>query len=773
MAQWKFSRFLILALFAFAIALSGCGSDGSDGKDGRDGADFEVGENVYAGATTCLQCHTSEVTDSYLMSKHVVHSTYINQGSDATCLQCHDPRSEGFALERYVSPTNIPMAGLAAVSCEDCHGPSSNHADLPKRYKPEVTNPTHMNCASCHEGQDNHMARHPFAYDITKRYDEGRHTGRARTGNCAACHSHEGALIMFDKGVQFTTVGDIAAISDQLARLESVTSKSCATCHEPHSGNIRGAGDITMNVTAPNTGTGPSGPADRVVYSAEFNLCTACHQVNLDATWNATGGYNGGGVFEYALSDAYLHANDPYGDNSDVGYHSDSYQDRSFFDTHFSGKISKSLYYYDIKDGVEKARQDRNGNLIVTDDMTDAIAMLEAYYAEYQAAPDDIEVTGYNVNPASPNACSACHDVHSANKVEGTAALLKEVGHELMAEPRMQQAIEYGQGVGATHGNYISDAFSREQSSASCMPCHTGRELVYKAERTGYSFDGARWNPLGCVTCHDMVEKGEGHSIVSPRAMAADHEFAFNSGEVVDVADLGASQICFECHKARTGGADVAAMPAQPTNHYDISYLHYSPTFAILFGTDSGMVAEYAGKEYRGKSTTHGGLGCVDCHDVHTNSIRVSNPTVMGGADCASCHSSTGQAPNDWAGRPAKANVSGLAALIVDRVYDMLMDEDDTAYNASLNTFLTALQSKGDTTVGKDMVKNRIKERTIAGGWPTKEIAHAVTTWKVFYYEDKASWAHNRNYAYQMLHDAIESIGGNTAAATAIVARPN
>ena len=800
--------FLLVATLATA-SLWGCGSSGGSGGSAVTPTPSEPEK---LGNSSCQVCHTA----AHTRASELVGSVSLADGGayliEHDCEDCHG----GGQAHRGLGPIPYPQPTLER--CAACH---NDEIQAVAEANQHVLPNNEPDCAACHESLklsvrqvgDNigcvdchttktptELAANPFIDQITERFATGRHVGSARTNNCAACHSHEGALVMFSKDEKITTIAQIEAMAGELAELGATLSKkTCATCHEPHTGALRGPEPETQEVTL------ASGLKwERQVYSKEFQLCTSCHQVSLDVSFNPNAGDSNAGAFDDALSGVYAKSADnpdPY-TNKGIGYHTNSHLNRSFVDTHFTGELYKKLYYYDVYLGYVKAGDLPGDNFVdvlyaalnrqrterVTPDGPD-YDRLVAFYEEYLASPDNVEIKGFSVNPGSDNACSACHDVHSANKLVVPAA--SPYPYAMNFEENIATAIAYGEGVAQNHADYTGNAFSRNVSntngdmygSAGCTPCHTGRDFVKVTKGAAFADLGAaQWNVVACVSCHDMTASGAISDNV--RTLPAGYEFAFNSEEVIDVALLGTNQVCFECHKGRTPGVDVAALTAGPTNHYDISYLHYSPTFATHYGTDSGMVAEYAGKDYRGKSTTHsanpandtgggltygveGGASCVDCHDVHTG-IKESSPNIRNGTTCVTCHGA------DWTLRATKGRVSDLASLLIDVVYDELMVTTNTGFNANLTAFLTALQSEADPSVAKETIKSRIKERTIAGGWPTKELAHAVTTWKVFYYEDKASWAHNRNYTYQMLHDAIESIGdvNDVAAATAIVARP-
>ena len=813
-----------LALLAVALlmaTLAGCGSNRSSDSAASAEADGVIENAARVGSGTCKTCHTLAHNQfDPLVGQALPNALTIIHD----CEDCHG----GGQLHRGVGPVPYPIpdvarcavchegavnkvvaAGKHQTSCADCH-------DVLQMALRTVNGD--VACIQCHTSLTAAQKKEaPFSDQITERFAVGRHTGSTRAGDCAACHSHEGALLLFSQPEKISTIAQIEGLTGELASYtpaSSLSKKTCATCHDSHAGSLRGPEPETQEVTL------ASGLKwDRQVYSKEFQLCTTCHQVSLDVSFNPNAGYSDAGAFDYALSGVYAKSADnldPY-TNKGIGYHTNSHLNRSFVDTHFSGELYKKIYYYDVYQGYVQAGDLPRDNFVgvlygalnrqrtarVTPDGPD-YDRLVAFYEEYLASPDNVVIKGFGVNPGSNNACSACHDVHSANKLVKPAT--SPYPYAMNFEANIADAIAYGEGVGATHGNYMGNAFARNVSStngdqyasANCTPCHTGRDYVKMTVGAAKADLGAAaWNPASCVSCHDTAQNAA--PLTSPRSMPVGYVFSFPSTGSVSptAAELGASQICFECHRGRTpAGVDVSALPAGPTNHYDISYLHYNPTFATYYGNDAKMVATYAGKTYRGKSTTHsvvaplvhtysgvsGAASCVDCHDVHTG-VRESALSIRGGQRCIECHDSAwntwnttglrvGPEPteNNFDRRLSKADVSNTATRLVDIIYARLMATTNTGFNANLTTFLTSLQAQTDPAAGKEMVKLRIKERSIAGGWPTKEIAHACASWKVFYYEDKASFAHNRNFARQVMFDAIESLGGDTVG---IPTRPN
>jgi predicted CXXCH cytochrome family protein len=518
---------------------------------------------------------------------------------------------------------------------------------------------------------------------------------------------------------------------------------------------LRGDGDVVVTGLLPANGSTLAVDTTRTVYSAEFNLCTGCHMVDLTATFEPTAGYGQRGMYLYELSDKYTSANlvDAVSGTFDltkaVFYHDGaSGNGRTLVDTHFGGTIMQHLVAFD-------------------------------------GSADDIPIKGYNINPGNEDACTICHDPHTAGKLLSIEASSTTVEYSDIID---NKAISYAEGLGDFHTNYLDDPFSRVSTSSSCMPCHSGNAYLQKV--LGDDISDNNWKVVGCRTCHNLDQpnstpaSNDSAAFAQVRAFPAGYEFAFNSGEIVDVAALGNNQICFDCHKGRTPGVDVTALTdsATGTRNYDISYLHYAPSMAILYGDDSKMVATYPGKTYSGRFAhpfdAEGILGetefgCVDCHDVHNTNANhvVGNKMENLAYACAGCHLV------DTSLDPAalQARTQDFSERLLDTILaEMLTFADDTALDAALQTKIDELAAEVDPVVQKAILMAYIQERTVY--FPNIAVAHAATSWKVFTYEDGApqgqthghggSWAHNSAFARQVMYDAIESLGGDLTGLT-------
>ena len=208
------------------------------------------------------------------------------------------------------------------------------------------------------------------------------------------------------------------------------------------------------------------------------------------------------------------------------------------------------------------------------------------------------------------------------------------------------------------------------------------------------------------------------------------------------------------------------------TRAYDVSYLHYAPSMAILFGDESKMVPTYAGKSYPGKfvhpfgadgSSTPAEFGCVDCHNVHDtdgNNVamnKMTNPDFT----CAGCHGSGNFVDADVLRDRTVAYGAALRDAII------------AEYFAREAVDLSLPNADGDNTLFHDKMAGRNADSEM----DYNDLAVATAIYRVFNYDDGSpvgtelgahggSWAHNSKFARQVQYDAIEAIGGDLTGLT-------
>ncbi|MFO7607407.1 MAG: cytochrome c3 family protein [Desulfurivibrionaceae bacterium] len=260
---------LLAASLLLAMSLWACSTD-FDARD--DQASSAAGASL-VGAGNCIGCHgdadlstdaSPQVISDYLAGNHVIHSTHIDADS-GDCLECHDPLGDGRSLENLIEPGGpfapdpppaeeyIPLAGLAAVTCETCHGGGGNHiTDTTGIPVPYVT-PDYNRCGQCHNSDFFHNTYHPEADNIVEDYIDSKHlTGTVRnTAVCVKCHTDEGAIL-------YKADDTVETLTNALPVPEA-NNIQCRTCHDPHNNSL-------LLEEATESG------------SAEYNTCTNCHQ---------------------------------------------------------------------------------------------------------------------------------------------------------------------------------------------------------------------------------------------------------------------------------------------------------------------------------------------------------------------------------------------------------------------------------------------------------------------------------------------------------------
>jgi hypothetical protein len=380
----KYTKILLFALMAAAASLAGCGSDSGSSVGVTPGTPGpEVGAQ-YVGDVNCINCHADQ-TREWLKA----HGNLDREAQQAhnpsyplpaeTCEACHDrssltdPDAEG----RGWSLIGSSGPARPVVSCEACHGGGSFHFGMGPLPRPI---PGVDTCVVCHNenvpDDGMHRSTHIAELYLESRHAEGRETLNAR---CAMCHTDEGFIryaraYNFDGESQRNNLG-YARIGEVFANrpaysMEDLSPISCRTCHDPHSGELRG----------PETRESVQG---ELIYSREFNTCTSCHQVfvvhndPLETVPYSLDPDIYGGEFGFDWSDPvnrgrleYHHpVANPFGSNASI-----------ISDTHFAGWFPQ---------------MDEDGNVTQV--------RRQGYY-----------FGGDGLDPGARNSCTVCHDPHEA-----------------------------------------------------------------------------------------------------------------------------------------------------------------------------------------------------------------------------------------------------------------------------------------------------------------------------------------------------------------------
>lgn len=757
-------RLALLAAATLLLApLWGCGSNrDSDGitattLQGQFGTDPASGV-VRVGAGTCIGCHqdisfSADLVGKFLGSKHVVHEDHINAASPAECLVCHDPIGDGRTLEGLIDAAGVPAEGLVAVTCENCHGAGGQHFGVGPI--PRAT-PDFNVCGNCHRDlplqPDDPVDHLPvFGVNILANYQSSNHADsfseKLTPGTqdmiavCARCHTDEGfrELGHIDGGEQ--------AVQDALNPLPpllGVNVVQCRTCHDPHSGQLRAQATTATGSPLPVL----SAPT---AFSAQFNLCTNCHQAFLTATSTAADGISG--PFTYQLSnppDAEFH--NPAGPFVNIEPGADP-GDRTIIDTHFDN-------------------------------------------------PDTpLVVEGYNINAADESACTICHDPHAAAKFPQAAAAQIAAawgtsGHaDYLGEPfthvftdndcmKCHSGTEYAKFVSGVEQDELDLAGGPRVIA--CVACHdlaardAAGNLALGAPRqvAEVVFPSGAVQNLGdgsnlCAECHQGRESGL--SIVNAQP---------NTVVQAAVADY---------------------------DSFDFINRHYYAEAANLFGAEVNGGFQYAGKTYQGRfphfQSTVTFFTCTDCHmDGDAVVDLVPNHRFRPkAAYCNQCHPTVvnvdaqSPAPNDFqtirmtavdfdgdglslvAGVPAQTEgiyfeiwpnpaVLGDVGLI-DRLEAAIMNYAATAlqspvvYDGAVYPyFFKDTNANGLVDAGENVFANRFRDFD-------RKLLQAAYNFQVVQ-KDPCGYIHNAKYLIQLIIDSIEDLGGSLNGSVAPFVRP-
>ncbi|MFA6108192.1 MAG: FlgD immunoglobulin-like domain containing protein [Candidatus Latescibacterota bacterium] len=243
----------------------------------------------------CALCH-AEQTEKWATSGH---STMLQEGVDGikspsyseNCISCHtvgfdkttsadnggfddvlrtttwgtsaadargDTAGNFFKVKKEGNFASLPAAlkAKANIQCENCHGPGSEHKGDPSKI---ATSIWAGNCAQCHESGTHHYR--------PSEWQNSRHavTTADPTGpgeqSCVVCHTGAGFIERVAKGLDIMQTGYGNSITDV-----SYSPIGCASCHEPHTLELRTTADVTlMN-------------GEVITEGGEGKLCMNCHK---------------------------------------------------------------------------------------------------------------------------------------------------------------------------------------------------------------------------------------------------------------------------------------------------------------------------------------------------------------------------------------------------------------------------------------------------------------------------------------------------------------
>ncbi|TAL18580.1 hypothetical protein EPN96_00925 [bacterium] len=697
-----------------ALAITGCSSNLDSAADETAGLQNPFGVDAegraFTGADKCIECHegftwSSKAVSEFLESKHVVHSTHVS-AEEEECLTCHDPVGDGVTLEETIPAANIPEGGLAAVTCEACHGAGGEHFGVGPM---PVPTPGVAICGNCHATiPDSHLPYHPEGNNILAAYQSSGHGGADELFNsakCARCHNHEGGKLYKD----VTTVEQLAGL---VLPVPSASNIQCATCHDAHNPNE------LLKAENEDEDTG------EVTASAEYNTCINCHQkdnVKLTGTQypaaagstsdtgliSATGGtqllYH---AKRWGRIIATTHFDDP--DTTDVieGYVVKDASERSCRDCHDVHKGGVAINEDWAKTG--------HGGTVFAAKETAAAGATDRTLAQsvaVQAAGAASSWSDVDWDSADEEACQVCHTATGfSNFIKGPASY----------DPSLNN---FSHLAGWTADDPATADVDEAVSSGQ-------NEMLY------------------CWGCH---KNNAGGVKTSDAVILVDRDG--NTFATLGTADAGESVVCVKCHGGRANGEYLKTTSAARSTS---TRIHYLPAAGILYAAKTHTLFEFPSLSYTPVAYfKHDKIG-----------LNADSPET-GRGPCASCHMNDG-AGHTLAAVTTEAGV--ITAITNQAVCDSAgchvdpyaitaakLEEQKTGFTAANQLLSDYLNNDVQNYIDLDIDNSTNVNDPLV----TLNDYGALQNQKILASEAGA-YTHNRIYAQRIIFDSIDQLDNGT-----------
>jgi hypothetical protein len=303
---------------------------------------------------------------------------------------------------------------------------------------------------------------------------------------------------------------------------------------------------------------------------------------------------------------------------------------------------------------------------------------------------------------------------------------------------------------------------------ANCARCHSlNGYLDYLGEDGSAAGTVDAEAPVGsvlyCNTCHSE----SAHALT---------QVTFPSQATV--TGLGLEANCMTCHQGTAAGSRVAGATADlPDDEVspDLGFVnvHYAVAAGTQMGTESGIAYEYPGRTYAGRYTHFAGLEtCIQCHDPH--SLEIDPQT------CSPCHLSVTDeedladirsgAPDYDGDGDTRESVAAEIAALHERLYAAIQ-----IYAAAQATPIVYAPGSypyfmNDTDGDGQADADEVNGGNAYASW-TPRLLRAAYNYH-YIQEDGGAYAHNAQYAAQVLYDSIADLAAVADVDTAGLARP-
>jgi predicted CXXCH cytochrome family protein len=294
---------------------------------------------------------------------------------------------------------------------------------------------------------------------------------------------------------------------------------------------------------------------------------------------------------------------------------------------------------------------------------------------------------------------------------------------------------------------------------ATCSRCHGGQPGFRFFVEHGVTIEVPETaNGLECGTCHTAFGAG-----MKPAVLAV-ATTAFPGGTTSVLP--GNDNLCGNCHSGRVAKADIDAAIAK--NDLRFQNVHYLPAAGTRQGTAAKVGYEYDGKAYAGPLKHMGGVQCTSCHDPvssqHTFLIEDAWEVR-----CRNCHADANGKPDnirlihllDYDGdgsptEPLLAELNGFGDRLIGAMAASAGTAGGLCYAEAVYPYFfkdADKDGKPQCSAADAVTANRFS------AWTPKLIKAAHNYQLV--HKDPGAWAHNFEYAGQLLYDSIQDVGGD------------
>ncbi|MBE0689947.1 MAG: cytochrome c3 family protein, partial [Anaerolineae bacterium] len=331
--------------------------------------------------------------------------------------------------------------------------------------------------------------------------------------------------------------------------------------------------------------------------------------------------------------------------------------------------------------------------------------------------------------------------------------------------------LSYASRTDPGHFDVTAEAFRHWDADGevpgTCARCHTSEGLpVYLANGVAIAEEPS--NSLACSTCHTSLSEFTLYEV---------DEVSFPSGASLGFGEGAEANLCLECHQGRESTVSVNAAinragvgPNEVSDALSFRNVHYFAAGATLFGSEAQGAYQFDGKDYNGRFMHAEEVEtCTDCHRPHSGTFRVNI--------CADCHEDVEEQEDVLLIRMEPEDVEAIDYDGDGDATEPIRDE----VMALEEALLAEIQKYAAETIGTPIMyvsyaypyyyidgngngvidEGEVNSDTRYSTW-TPTLLQAAYNYQ-YILKDPGVFAHNGDYALQVLYDSIEAIGGPAA----------